>query len=155
MMLQNSPPAYVQYKWFSVEINGMKHPPSPWEEALIREIHINAFCLKQNELLSRMMFAFCLLCAWLVPWRSSPSKAAKLVSFISDPSLRCSSLDADLIRRNLCQAAFFCFDLTSPVPSCLLALTGCVCVSRCRIDLGVILDKYGNGVERRFSAMYD
>ncbi len=82
MMLQNSTPAvYVQYKWFSVEINGMRHPPSPWDDTVIREKHINAVRLTQNKLPFCWMFVFCLLWAWLIPWWwLSPSKAAKLVS---------------------------------------------------------------------------
>lgn len=84
----------------------------PLEDAVIREKHINAVCLRQNELPFCWMFAFCLLWAWLVPWWCSPSKAAKLVSLC----LPCSFLNTDLIRHNLCQAPFFCFDLTSPAP---------------------------------------
>lgn len=80
MMLQNSVLICGQYNWFSVEINGMRHPPSPWEHAIIREKHINAIRFRQNKLPFCWMLAYCLLWAWLVPRWSSPSKAAKLVS---------------------------------------------------------------------------
>lgn len=53
------------------------------------------------------------------------------------PSLRCSSLNAYLIRHYLCQAPFSCFDLISPVQHCLLTLTGSV--PRRRIDPHLIL----------------
>lgn len=123
MMPQKSAPVYGQYKWFSVEINGLRHPPSPCEDTVIREKHFNAVCLRQNKLPFCWMFAFCLLWAWVVPWWLSQSKAAKLMS------LCLSSLSPLLPLWRLTQSdktsARFpsgWFDLTSPVPSCLLAL---------------------------------
>ncbi len=46
----------------------------------LEESIFSAVCLRQNKLPFCWMFAYCLLWAWLVPWWSSPSKAAKLVS---------------------------------------------------------------------------
>lgn len=107
MMLQNSAPVYGQYKWFSAEINEIRHPPSPWEDTIIREKHINATRLRRNKLLFCWMFAFCLLWAWLVPWWLPPPKAAKLVS------LCLSSLSPALLSERW-------LNQTKPVPSSLL-----------------------------------
>lgn len=137
MMLQKSTPVYGQYKWFSVEINGLRYPPSSCEDTVIRQKHFNAIRLRKNKLPFCWMFAFCLLWAWVVPWWLPQSKAAKLVS------LCLSSLSPLLPLRTLTQSdktsARFPSSVSMWHPQCRAVSSLCACVSRCRIDLDVIL----------------
>lgn len=118
--------------WFSVEINEMRHPRSPWDNTAITEKHFSAICLKRNELPFCWMFSFCLLWAWLVPWCSFPSKAAKLVAFSSISSVplplrRQAKPDRTRAKRTVPR-----FD---PIPVEMLLLTLGGSVPRCRTDL--------------------
>lgn len=81
--------------------------------ALVRIISHSVGCL-----------LFCLLWGLISPMMIISIKGWQGGVIVSQLHLSRAPL---LIRQNLCQAPFLCFELTSPVPSCLLSLTGSVC----------------------------